>query len=79
MPGDDWQAFANLRTLLGYQWMFPGKKLLFMGGEIGQPNEWNANAEIDWWLLGEGPFHAGAQQWLADLNAFYREIGRAHV
>ena len=42
MPGDDWQAFANLRALLAYQWLFPGKKLLFMGGEFGQPNEWNA-------------------------------------
>jgi len=47
MPGDDWQAFANLRTLFGYQWLFPGKKLLFMGGEFGQSNEWNANKELE--------------------------------
>ncbi len=72
MPGDDWQAFANLRTLFGYQWLFPGKKLLFMGGEFGQPNEWNANAELDWWLLNEGPYHKGLQRWMADLNQLYR-------
>jgi 1,4-alpha-glucan branching enzyme len=71
MAGDDWQGFANLRALLGYQWLFPGKKLLFMGGEIGQSNEWNANAELDWWLLNAGPFHRGVQQWVADLNALY--------
>jgi len=73
MPGDDWQAFANLRALLGYQWLFPGKKLLFMGGEFGQSAEWNANAELDWWLLEAGPYHAGVQRWTSDLNAFYRE------
>lgn len=72
MPGDDWQGFANLRCLLGYQWLFPGKKLLFMGGELGQRSEWNANSELDWWLLKSGPFHVGVQQWLADLNAAYR-------
>ncbi len=72
MPGDDWQKFANLRTLLGYQWLFPGKKLLFMGGEFGQVKEWNENAQLDWWLLGAGPFHAGAQKFLADLNHLYR-------
>jgi 1,4-alpha-glucan branching enzyme len=72
MPGDDWQSFANLRTLYGYQWTFPGKKLLFMGGEIGQRNEWNANAELDWWLLGSGPFHQGLQRWVSDLNKIYQ-------
>ena len=72
MPGDDWSAFANLRTLLGYQWVFPGKKLLFMGGEFGQPAEWNANAELDWWLLNEGPFHRGCQRFVEDINALYR-------
>ncbi|HVU08819.1 MAG TPA: 1,4-alpha-glucan branching protein GlgB [Verrucomicrobiae bacterium] len=71
MPGDDWQKFANLRTLLGYQWLFPGKKLLFMGGEFGQSNEWNENAQLDWWLLDAGPFHRGLQKLVADLNALY--------
>jgi len=72
MPGDDWQAFANLRVLLAYQWLFPGKKLLFMGGEFGQSNEWNANAELDWWLLDSGPYHRGLQQFVGDLNRLYR-------
>ena len=72
MPGDDWQAFANLRALLGYQWFFPGKKLLFMGGELGQSSEWNVNGEVDWGLLGQGPYHAGVQRWVSDLNAVYR-------
>ncbi len=71
MPGDDWQAFANLRLLFGYQWLFPGKKLLFMGGELGQRSEWNANGELDWWLLKQGPYHQGLQRWIQDLNRFY--------
>jgi 1,4-alpha-glucan branching enzyme len=71
MPGDDWHAFANLRALLGYQWTFPGKKLLFMGGEFGQSQEWNANGELDWWLLGEGPYHRGVQRFVQDLNKLY--------
>ncbi|MCB1125802.1 MAG: 1,4-alpha-glucan branching enzyme, partial [Verrucomicrobiae bacterium] len=73
MPGDDWQAFANLRCLLTYQWLFPGKQLLFMGGEIGQSGEWNENGELDWWLLNSGPYHAGVQRLLQDLNTLYRE------
>ena len=72
MPGDDWQKFANLRTLLAYQWLFPGKKLLFMGGEIGQRAEWNENAQLDWWLLDAGPFHRGAQKFVEDLNRLYK-------
>ncbi len=72
MPGDDWQRFANLRVAIGYQWLFPGKKLLFMGCEFGQSSEWNANAELDWWLLDEGPYHRGMQRFVADLNALYR-------
>ncbi len=71
MPGDDWQKFANLRTLLAYQWLFPGRKLLFMGGEIGQRAEWNENAQLDWWLLDAGPFHRGLQRFVADLNHLY--------
>ncbi len=72
MPGDDWQKFANLRLLLGYQWTFPGKPMLFMGGEIGQRNEWNANASLDWHLLGEGPYHQGLQRFVEDLNRLYQ-------
>ena len=71
MPGDDWQKFANLRTLLGYQWFFPGKKLLFMGCEFGQSNEWAENSQLDWWLLEAGPFHRGLQKFIEDLNAIY--------
>ncbi len=73
MPGDDWQKFANLRALLGYQWLFPGKKLLFMGGEIGQRSEWNENAQLDWWLLEAGPFHRGTQKFVEDLNRLYKK------
>jgi 1,4-alpha-glucan branching enzyme len=71
MPGDDWQKFANLRALIAYQWLFPGKKLLFMGGEFGQSAEWNANGQLDWWLLDAGPFHRGLQKFVEDLNKFY--------
>jgi 1,4-alpha-glucan branching enzyme len=71
MPGDDWQKFANLRSLFAYQWLFPGKKLLFMGGEFGQRAEWNENAQLDWWLLDAGPFHRGLQKFVGDLNTLY--------
>ena len=71
MPGDDWQKFANLRALLGFQWLFPGKMLLFMGGEIGQRAEWNANAELDWRLLESGPYHKGVRKLVQDLNQLY--------
>jgi 1,4-alpha-glucan branching enzyme len=71
MPGDDWRRFANLRALLGYQWLFPGKMLLFMGCEFGQSGEWNANGQLDWWLLTAGPYHKGAQQFVQDLNHLY--------
>jgi 1,4-alpha-glucan branching enzyme len=72
MPGDDWQRFANLRTLLAYQWLFPGKPLLFMGGEFGQSAEWNANGQLDWWLLDAGPYHRGLQRFVEDLNKLYK-------
>jgi 1,4-alpha-glucan branching enzyme len=71
MPGDDWQKFANLRALLAYEWLFPGKMLLFMGGEFGQRSEWNANAELDWRLLDAGPYHRGVQRFVQDLNKLY--------
>ncbi len=72
MRGDEWQRFANLRCLLAYQWAFPGKKLLFMGNEIGQETEWNENASVDWGLLNNGSFHLGVQRMVADLNHLYR-------
>ncbi len=71
MPGDDWQKFANLRALFGYQWLFPGKPLLFMGCEFGQRAEWDANAGLDWYLLGQGPYHAGLKRFVEDLNKLY--------
>ncbi len=71
MPGDDWQKAANLRALLGYQWAHPGKQLLFMGGEFGQRAEWDADGELDWFLL-EQPLHHGLQLLVADLNRCYR-------
>ncbi len=72
MSGDDWQKFANLRSLLAYQWLFPGKQLLMMGSEIGQRAEWNENRELDWWLLDQGPYHRGLQRFVEDLNKFYK-------
>ena len=71
MPGDQWQQFANLRILLGYQWMAPGKKLLFMGSEFGMVEEWNHEAELTWDVLSE-PFHAGVQGWVRRLNEIYQ-------
>lgn len=71
MPGDDWQKFANLRLLFGYLFGHPGKKLLFMGGEFGQWDEWYHEKSLDWHLLEYGP-HKGVQQWVRDLNGFYR-------
>jgi 1,4-alpha-glucan branching enzyme len=72
MPGDEWQKFANLRALYGYMFGHPGKKLLFMGNEFGQWNEWNHDSSLDWHLL-ESPLHGGAQRWVGDLNRLYRE------
>jgi 1,4-alpha-glucan branching enzyme len=77
MPGDDWQKFANLRLLLGYMYAQPGKKLLFMGGEIGQWDEWYHETALDWHLL-EYPFHSGLRRWVEDLNRFYREEKALH-
>jgi len=71
MPGDPWQKFANLRLLLSYQYLQPGKKLLFMGGELGQWHEWSHDAELDWALLGQ-PLHDGLSRLVGDLNALYK-------
>jgi 1,4-alpha-glucan branching enzyme len=71
MPGDAWQKFANLRLLLGLMYGQPGKKLLFMGGEFGQWQEWNHDESLDWrWL--DDPMHRGIQRWVRDLNTLYR-------
>lgn len=70
MPGDEWQRFANLRAYFGYMWAHPGKKLLFMGGEIAQEREWNHDASISWDLL-DFPRHAGVQRLIRDLNRIY--------
>lgn len=72
MPGDDWQKFANLRLLLAYQWGHPGKKLLFMGSELGQWREWDSGGSLDWSLL-EHPRHAGLSRLIGDLNRMYVE------
>ena len=71
MPGDYWQKFANLRLLYGYMFTHPGKKLLFMGCELGQWTEWNHDTGLDWALL-QFPFHQGLQRWVRDLNTFLR-------
>jgi 1,4-alpha-glucan branching enzyme len=72
MPGDSWQQFANLRTLLGFMWAHPGKKLLFMGCEFGQRREWTHEGELEWHCLG-GAEHTGVQRFVAQLNRVYRE------
>jgi 1,4-alpha-glucan branching enzyme len=77
MPGDEWQKFANLRLLLGYQYAQPGKKLLFMGSEFGQWNEWYHETSLDWHLL-EQVSHAGLQRWVEDLNRLYRNEPALH-
>ncbi len=70
MPGDEWQKFANLRALLGHQWMHPGHQLLFMGGEIGQTTEWSHDLGVPWQLL-QYDFHKGVQNWVRVLNNVY--------
>jgi 1,4-alpha-glucan branching enzyme len=71
MAGDRWQKLANLRALYGYMWAHPGKKLLFMGGELAQEAEWSQERSLDWHLL-EQPEHRGVQRLVGDLNAVYR-------
>ncbi len=71
MPGDEWQRRANLRAYFAFMWAHPGAKLLFMGGEFGQPGEWNHDAQIDW-ARAHTPEHAGLARLLGDLNAQLR-------
>jgi 1,4-alpha-glucan branching enzyme len=77
MPGDLWQKFANLRLLFADQFTQPGKKLVFMGGEIGQWSEWDHGGSVDWGLLEHAP-HRGVQRWVRDLNTFYRGCPAMH-
>ena len=77
MPGDEWQKFAGLRNLYGYLWAYPGKKLLFMGGEFAQIAEWNADQSLEWHLLDRTP-HQGVQRLVRDLNNVYRHFPALH-
>jgi 1,4-alpha-glucan branching enzyme len=77
MPGDTWQEFANLRLLLTYQYTAPGKKLNFMGNELGQGREWNAGSELDWALLAVH-WHDGMQRMVRDLNRLHRDVPALH-
>lgn len=72
MPGDEWQRFANLRTLYGYMFAQPGKKHLFMGGEFGQWSEWNHQTGLDWNLLEEDGLHRKLQHYVRDVHRVYR-------
>ncbi len=77
MPGDAWQKFANLRLLLAYQMSYPGKKLNFMGNEIGQGHEWNVNGSVEWHLL-DIHWHRGVQRLMADLGRLYQATPALH-
>jgi 1,4-alpha-glucan branching enzyme len=77
MPGDEWQRFANLRSLFGYMYAHPGKKLIFMGGEFGQKREWNHDRSLDWHLLDDARHH-GVQEFVRACNTAYREIPALH-
>lgn len=78
MPGDEWRKFANLRAYYGFMWGHPGKKLLFMGGDIAQRSEWNHDGQVDWDALA-APAHAGVQAVLRDLNTVYRRYAPLHA
>jgi len=77
MPGDEWQRFANLRLLYSLMFTYPGKKLLFMGCEFGQGDEWNHGQALDWYLL-QFPHHSGMQRLVGDLNRLYRDEPALH-
>ena len=76
--GDEWQRFAGLRSLYGFMWAHPGKKLLFMGGEFAQPDEWHHERTLDWHLWAR-PLHSGVARWVTDLNLAYRRIPALHM
>ncbi len=71
MPGDQWQKLANVRVYLAFMWAHPGKQLLFMGSEFGQPSEWSEERGLDWWILDQ-PVHRGLQHLVGELNRTYR-------
>jgi 1,4-alpha-glucan branching enzyme len=77
MPGDAWQKLANLRLLYGYMFAQPGKKLLFMGSELGQEHEWSHDGQLDWALL-EREDRGGLRRWLGDLHRLYKEEPALH-
>ena len=77
MSGDEWQKYANLRLLFGYMYGHPGKKLIFMGGEIAQWKEWNHDESLEWHVL-DYHFHRGVQHWVKDLNHLYRTNPALH-
>jgi len=77
MPGDEWQRFANLRLLYTYMFTYPGKKLLFMGCEFAQGNEWNHDKSLNWELL-QYPLHNGVKDLISDLNKLYRNLHALH-
>ncbi len=79
MPGDDGQRFANLRLLFAYMFLMPGKKLLFMGAEFGQPAEWNHDTSLDWHLALDGTRHNGLQKLVGTLNWLYRTRPALHT
>ncbi len=76
-PGDRWQQFAGLRLLFGYQYGQPGKKLIFMGAELGMPGEWNHERELPWELL-QVPEHSAVLDWVVALNDLYRNEPALH-
>ncbi|WP_420798295.1 1,4-alpha-glucan branching protein GlgB [Meridianimarinicoccus roseus] len=78
MPGTEWEKFANLRAYYGFMWGHPGKKLLFMGCEFGQPEEWNHAAQLNWDAAAR-PEHAGIARLVRDLNTTYRARPALHM
>jgi 1,4-alpha-glucan branching enzyme len=78
MPGSKEEKFANLRAYYGYMWMHPGKKLMFMGCEFAQPEEWNHDGDLNWDAASQ-PAHGGVQALVRDLNRLYRETPALHV
>ncbi|HLE43488.1 MAG TPA: alpha amylase C-terminal domain-containing protein, partial [Methylomirabilota bacterium] len=78
MSGDDWQRAANLRGLYAFMHGHRGKKLLFMGGEFGQTQEWYHERSLDWHLLETGPYHRGLRALVRELNRLYRNERALH-